>query len=52
MKKVSVRLPKYLINILDELVEAGEFSSKADILREASVTLLSQVKIKKRGEQL
>ncbi|MFA4646556.1 type II toxin-antitoxin system ParD family antitoxin [Pyrococcus kukulkanii] len=40
---VSVRLPKYVIKKIDELVEKGEFKSRSDFIKYAVTLALGQI---------
>ncbi|ALM74075.1 ribbon-helix-helix domain-containing protein [Thermococcus barophilus] len=48
---VSVRLPKYIIKKIDELVKEGEFKSRSDFIKYAVTLTLGQIMIEKAREK-
>ncbi|WP_231845593.1 ribbon-helix-helix domain-containing protein [Pyrococcus abyssi] len=47
---VSVRLPKYIIRKIDELVEKGEFKSRSDFIKYAVTLALGQIMMEQARE--
>lgn len=48
---VSVRLPKYLIKKIDELIKEGEFKSRSDFIKYAVTLSLGQIMMEKAREK-
>ncbi|USS41655.1 type II toxin-antitoxin system ParD family antitoxin [Thermococcus aggregans] len=48
---VSVRLPKYLIKKIDELIKEGEFKSRSDFIKYAVTLTLGQIMMEKAREK-
>ncbi|ADT85198.1 ribbon-helix-helix protein, CopG family [Thermococcus barophilus] len=48
---VSVRLPKYIIKKIDELVKEGEFKSRSDFIKYAVTLTLGQIMMEKAREK-
>jgi len=42
VRRISVRIPEQLYELIEELVESGEYKSKADVIREAIKELLRE----------
>lgn len=51
MRRISVRIPEQLYELIEELVESGEYKSKADVIREAIKELLREKVWMQEGEK-
>jgi len=51
VRRISVRIPEQLYELIEELVESGEYKSKADVIREAIKELLREKVWMQEGEK-
>jgi Arc/MetJ-type ribon-helix-helix transcriptional regulator len=52
MTQIVARIPKEVVEQLDELVSAGAFDSRSDAVREALVQLIDKLRREEIGRQI